>query len=180
MSENAIACSPLFCYTGLCCCLLFAFRFDPAFEDALTAAENDPNNAKCNGDLGCILDTVALGDEAGDAYLNEPAILETIVAEIIESPPAPTPAPVPPPTPYPTSGPTSAPTSGPTKAPTPSGGDDSGSGGDGSRNENYQSGSNGDPHCEFPLCSILSRFNGMPFLHLSLLSHELISPHMDR
>ena len=102
----------------------FVFRrFDPEFETLLTAAEDDPNNAKCNGDLGCILDTVALGDEAGDAYLNEPVILEAITAEIIESPPAPTPPPVPPPTP---------------------------SGGDSERNESSNQGatSNGDPHCE--------------------------------
>lgn len=110
------------------------------------------------------MDTVALGDEAGDAYLNEPAILETIIAEIKDSPPAPTPPPVPLPTPYPTSaptsGPTSAPTSGPTKEPTASGGDDSGGddsgsggggSGSGSRNESFQAGSNGDPHCEYTL-----------------------------
>mmetsp|Transcript_24191 Transcript_24191/g.59226 ORF Transcript_24191/g.59226 Transcript_24191/m.59226 type:complete len:1073 (+) Transcript_24191:176-3394(+) len=115
--------------------------FDPDFEQALVAAEHDPNNAKCNGDLGCILDTVALGDEAGDAYLNNPAVLETITAEIIHSPPAPTPPPVAPPTPYPTT--SAAPsirfTSVPSTSPTQSFGDDS-------RTESNPAGSNGDPH----------------------------------
>lgn len=52
-------------------------RYDAALEEAVANA--DPEVVEqCHGDVFCIVDTIALGPEATDAYLEDEALNHTV------------------------------------------------------------------------------------------------------
>ena len=64
-------------------------RYNPALEEIVTAAQNNPESdglTVCEPfDFGCIIETETLGTEAGEAYLKDPAVIASTEAATIES-----------------------------------------------------------------------------------------------
>jgi hypothetical protein len=52
-------------------------RYDPALEEAVANADAAVIE-ECHGDVFCIVDSIALGPEATEAYLEDPALDHTV------------------------------------------------------------------------------------------------------
>lgn len=78
-------CAPLLDLSDL---LSFLSRYNPALEEIVTAAQENPESdglTVCEPfDFGCIIETETLGTEAGEAYLHDPAVIASTAAETIE------------------------------------------------------------------------------------------------
>lgn len=61
----------------IACCTISRGRYDPSLEQAVANADTAIIE-ECQGDVFCIVDSIALGPDAAEAYLEDPALNHTV------------------------------------------------------------------------------------------------------